>query len=147
MKTKTLIPILAAFLLAGCQSASPPALSVFKSDGCSCFPEGTRKEPALWERHCIAHDHSYWQGGTREERKLADLKLRDGIRGEGEPVIAGLAYAAVRAGGVPWLPTPWRWGFGWREFPRGYREPSDEEKLLIRQVDSRDHQEPVQPAK
>jgi hypothetical protein len=21
---------------------------------------------------------------------------------------------------VPWLPTPWRWGYGWDDWPRGY---------------------------
>ena len=21
---------------------------------------------------------------------------------------------------MPWLPTPWRWGYGWEDWPRGY---------------------------
>jgi len=125
----TIIPV--AFLMAGCQPASPPQLSAFRFDGCSCFPDGTASEPDLWKKHCLAHDHAYWLGGTRNERKMADLELRDGIRREGNPVIAQIAYAGVRIGGTPWLPTPWRWGFGWKQFPRGYREPSDEEKVQI----------------
>ena len=128
---KLLFPVLVSFLAVACQSASPPELSAFRFDGCTCFPEGTSKEPSLWERHCLVHDHAYWQGGTRRERKQADLKLRDGICSEGKPVIAQLAYAGVRIGGTPWLPTPWRWGFGWKEFPRGYRELSDEEKRQV----------------
>lgn len=131
MRAKVSISMLAGLLMAGCQSVSPPELSAFKSDGCSCFPEGTRKEPDLWKQHCLDHDYAYWQGGTRQERKMADLKLRDGIRGEGKPVIAQIAYAGVRLGGTPWLPTPWRWGFGWSDFPRGYREIGDEEKRQI----------------
>jgi hypothetical protein len=34
--------------------------------------------------------------------------------------MSSLFYAAVRVGGTPWLPTPWRWGYGWDEWPRGY---------------------------
>lgn len=122
MRNKVLIPILTSLLVCGCQTVSHPGLSAFKSDGCSCFPDGTLKNPDLWKRHCIEHDYAYWKGGTREERKTADLKLRNDIRREGEPIIAQIAYAGVRIGGAPWLPTPWRWGFGWSDFPRGYRE-------------------------
>lgn len=131
MHIKVIIPILAGFLAAGCRSASPPELSAFKFDGCSCFPEGTLREPDRWKHHCLAHDRAYWQGGTQKERKTADLELRDRIRHEGSPVVAQIAYAGVRIGGTPWLPTPWRWGFGWSEFPRGYREISDEERLQL----------------
>lgn len=134
MRIKVTIPILFAFLVAGCQSTKPSELSVFKFDGCSCFPEGTLKEPDLWEQHCLVHDYTYWKGGTRNERKQADLKFRDGIRSEGKPVIAQIAYTGVRIGGTPWLPTPWRWGFGWREYPRGYRAVSDEEKRQIEKL-------------
>ena len=128
---KLSIPILAVFLVACCQPANPPQLAPFVSDGCSCFPEGTPDVPDLWERHCLDHDRTYWQGGTRHERKQADLKLREGIRSEGKPLTANLVYAGVRIGGTPWLPTPWRWGFGWKKFPRRYRELSGEERRII----------------
>jgi hypothetical protein len=131
MPSKVLIPILLGFLVAACQTTSPPELSVFKSDGCSCFPDGTLADPDLWKPHCRVHDYAYWKGGTCNERKQADLKLRDGIRSEGKPLTAQLAYFGVRIGGTPWLPTPWRWGFGWSGFPRGYRQLSDEEKRQI----------------
>ena len=142
MHFKISIPILAAFLVAGCQTASHQRLSAFKSDGCSCFPEGTLRQPDLWKRHCIEHDHAYWKGGTRQERKAADLKLRDDIRGEGKPVIARIAYAGVRIGGTQWLPTPWRWGVGWR-FPRGYRELDEGEKTEIEKRSGSRHAGPA----
>ena len=125
-----LIHVLTGLLVSGCQTVGQRGLSTFKSDGCSCFPDGTSEQPDLWKRHCIEHDHAYWKGGTRQERKAADLKLRDGIQGEGNPVIARIAYAGVRIGGTPWLPTPWRWGFGW-SYPRGYRELDEAEETEI----------------
>ncbi len=134
MRTKFLIPIMACFLMASCQSTRPPELSAFRFDGCSCFPEGTLKKPDLWEKDCLKHDIAYWQGGTRYERKRADQKFREGIRSRGKPMIAQLAYTGVRVGGTPWLPTPWRWGFGWKEFPRGYLAVSDEERSQIERV-------------
>lgn len=134
MRTVALLLVLVGFLVAGCQGTNPPELSAFQFDGCSCFPEGTWKDPDLWEQHCLVHDYRYWQGGTRRERKLADRKLRDGIRSKGKPIVAQLAYAGVRIGGTPWLPTPWRWGFGWRGFPRGYRELSNDERRQIEQL-------------
>ena len=134
MRAKISHVALVGFLVVGCQSAQPPGLSAFRFDGCSCFPDGTPRQPELWKQHCLAHDHAYWQGGTFMERKAADLELRDAIRREGKPLIAQIAYAGVRIGGTPWLPTPWRWGFGWNEFPRGYREISDEERLKIKDL-------------
>ena len=38
--------------------------------------------------------------------------LRDCVRGKGHKYLAPLMYLAVRVGGVSWLPTPFRWGFG-----------------------------------
>ena len=126
-----LILSLVGFLAIACQSTKPTELACFEFDGCTCFPEGTRKEPKLWEEHCRHHDYLYWKGGTREERKAADLGFREGIRSEGKPVIAQIAYTGVRIGGTPWLPMHWRWGFGWKDYPRGYRELSEEEKRRI----------------
>lgn len=34
--------------------------------------------------------------------------------------MASVFYSGVRMGGTPWLPTPWRWGYGWDDWPRGY---------------------------
>ena len=134
IRMTSLLPVLVCMLLAGCQCAKPPTLSTFKFDGCSCFPEGDFEKPDLWEQDCLNHDIAYWQGGSREERKSADLKLREGIRTKGKPLVADIVYLGVRIGGSPWLRAPWRWGFGWSDFPRGYRELSDEERLEIAKI-------------
>lgn len=104
----------------------------FKSDGCSAFPDGTWKKHDLWLSCCIAHDRAYWQGGTYGERLIADEALKQCVASLGEPEIAQLMLVGVRAGGSPYLPTSFRWGYGW-PFPRGYRALSDEE---LKQVES-----------
>jgi hypothetical protein len=83
----------------------PP--SPFVSDGCSCWPDYT------WVECCVVHDLAYWMGGTRQERLTADLVLKTCVQEQGYPLTAGLMYYGVRIGGVWWLPTPFRWGFGW----------------------------------
>ncbi len=79
----------------------------FKSDGCSCWPDSD------WVECCIEHDLVYWMGGTRHEKKEADKKLKECVSQKGHPVIATIMYYGVRVGAVWWLPTPFRWGFGW----------------------------------
>ena len=128
--------LLAGFLLAlaMCSCASAGALKPFTTDGCSLFPDGTLQQQDLWLDCCIAHDLAYWMGGTSEERERADRRLRDCVSKAGEPKIAELMLAGVRAGGTPYLPTAFRWGYGW-PWPRGYGELNDAEweqvKLLL----------------
>jgi len=83
----------------------------FKSDGCSCFPDGN------WVDCCIAHDKKYWVGGLRKDRIRADAELMSCVSLKGHPVIAILMYIGVRIGGVSFLPTSFRWGFGYK-WPR-----------------------------
>ena len=95
-----------------------------------------------WEACCVAHDRLYHRGGAGAEdasasfagRLAADEEMRRCVIAEGEqrkqglmddygitaPMvellyegIAGAMYRAVRLGGVPCTPLPWRWGFGW----------------------------------
>lgn len=82
----------------------PPAGHKF--DGCSMFPDGDYGEC------CEAHDRDYFIGGTSAERKASDKRLRDCVRAKGHKYIAPLMYLGVRIGGVSWLPTPFKWGFG-----------------------------------
>jgi hypothetical protein len=105
----------------------------FSSDGCSggmswAWRAVTGRGPP-WEGCCVTHDRAYWAGGTRDDRRAADRALRRCVIATaceyalmGERLIIALAWliwAAVRIGGVPWLPTRYRWGFGWH-YPRGY---------------------------
>ena len=99
----------------------------FTSDGCSLFPDGTFAQKELWLSCCTAHDQSYWQGGTYEERLAADQELQQCVAGVEEPKIAQLMLAGVRVGGSPYFPTSFRWGYGW-SYPRLYKVLTEDEK-------------------
>jgi hypothetical protein len=85
----------------------------FTTDGCSCWPDDG------WVACCVAHDMAYWCGGSEKDRADADLMLEQCVN-EQHVVMGTLMYPAVRIGGAPRLPTPWRWGYGWKDWPRGY---------------------------
>ncbi len=111
-------------------SATADKLKPFKSDGCSAFPDGTISEKKLWLQCCYQHDLSYWQGGSSEQRKQADLALKSCVAQVGKPVIAQLMLAGVRVGGTPYLPTKFRWAYGW-PYLRGYKTLSIDEKKQV----------------
>lgn len=96
---------------------------VAKYDGCSGgMSAGWRvlfKKAPPWEGCCDKHDQPYAQGGTRLERLEADIELRKCVSENGHPIWAALMYYAVRVGGHPLLPTPWRWGF-LQQYPTPY---------------------------
>ena len=108
-------------------------LQPFLSDGCSGFPDGTPWQKDLWLDCCTAHDLAYWKGGTLAERVAADEALEACVAAVGEPGIARLMLTGVRVGGTPYLPTRFRWGYGW-PFPRGYRALSEAELQQIREA-------------
>lgn len=99
----------------------------FKSDGCSAFPDGTFEQNSLWLQCCVAHDVAYWKGGSYQQRVTADLRLQTCVDDVGEPQIAKLMLAGVRVGGTPYLPTDFRWGYGW-PYPRGYKALTEDEQ-------------------
>jgi hypothetical protein len=77
-------------------------------------------KPPPWNDLCVTHDCAYWAGGNSALRVYADRDLLVSMIQRGYPIIGFAMYVAVRIGGVPWLPLPWRWGYGWK-FPKGYR--------------------------
>ncbi len=87
----------------------PP--TAFTSDGCSLWFDGD------WLECCVVHDLAYWRGGIREERQKADRALKQCVADRGYPAMAGIMVAGVRVGGVWWLPTCFRWGYGW-DYPQ-----------------------------
>ena len=100
-------------------------------DGCSVFPDGTIAHQSLWAHCCIRHDIAYWQGGTYEERLKADQSLEQCVTRVGEPDIAKLMLTGVRAGGSPYFPTSYRWGYGW-PYPRTYKALTEDEKVEVK---------------
>lgn len=127
---KTLFVICLFVSAFGSATAWADELKPFTTDGCSAFPDGTTKHRALWMSCCIAHDLSYWQGGTYAERLEADRELEQCVTQVGKPEIAKIMLAGVRVGGSPYYPMPYRWGYGW-SWPRGYGELSAVEKQQV----------------
>lgn len=105
-------------------------LRPFTSDGCSSFPDGTPTQQDLWLSCCEQHDYAYWKGGTYEERLLADERLQSCVAEVAEDELALLMLAGVRVGGSPFLPTTFRWGYGW-SCPRYYDALTDSEKKQV----------------
>ena len=116
-------------------------IAPFSTDGCSAFPDGTPAQPALWRQCCIAHDLIYWAGGTADDRDAADLELQQCVSDAGEPLIAKLMFAGVRAGGAPYSLMTYRWGYGWH-YLRGYAPLTEDEKQQI--IDAIDQVTPAQ---
>lgn len=94
----------------------------FKSDGCTLFPDGNYCDC------CVAHDKDYYFGGTRKERWRSDKRLYNCVRkkkGWQNKLIAPIMLVGVRIGGVSFLPTPFRWGFGKTKRPAKTKKPKE----------------------
>ena len=124
------IGLLLSFLMLS-DTATADEIKPFSSDGCSAFPEGTFKQKELWLTCCTAHDLDYWMGGTYEQRRQSDFRLKQCVESVGEPLIAKAMLAGVRVGGSPYWPSTFRWGYGW-PYPRGYKALSLDEMELVR---------------
>lgn len=89
----------------------------FTQDGCSLFIDGFFGHD--FSEACLSHDIKYWAGGSKEERKLADIALRENIAHTGPlgPVIAPIMYAGVRLFGDSFITRTIdaNWGYGWNE--------------------------------
>lgn len=80
-----------------------------KSDGCTLI--GGDEFKAC----CVAHDRDYFYGGTVKERRASDKRLFECINGKksfGAKLAAPFIWLGVRIGGLSFLPTSFRWGFG-----------------------------------
>ena len=58
------------------------------------------------------------------------LELRQCVGGLARPTIALLMFVGVRIGGTPYVPTSFRWGYGWPYF-RGYTALSEFERAAV----------------
>jgi len=88
---------------------------IFTTDGCTRWFDGS------WASCCIVHDISYWCGGSEQERNEADRELKQCVNRKMN-MMGNIMYAVVDIGGHPWLPTPWRWGYGWDDWPKNYEK-------------------------
>jgi len=127
---KSLFPVLLLFLSL---SADASDLAPFTTDGCSRFPDGTRSQPELWLQCCSEHDVAYWQGGTEDQRVEADRVFKQCVVDIGETMIASVMFVGVRIGGTPYLPTSFRWGYGW-PYMRSYGALTETEMEAVREA-------------
>jgi hypothetical protein len=112
-------------------------LAPFATDGCSSFPGGDPFDPVRWQHCCVAHDRAYWAGGTYDDRWNADVALKECVAETGADWVADLMFEGVRVGGSPYLPTPFRWGYGW-PWIIGYRELEPSELDQVRSLEPLD---------
>lgn len=71
------------------------------------FPDGD------WGGCCVEHDRAYWAGGSRMQRLEADIRLMLCVARKRSIWLGIIMFIGVQFGGAPWLPFPWRWGYGW----------------------------------
>jgi len=88
----------------------------FTTDSCTLWLNSIFKND--FTDICIEHDIEYWKGGSAEDRKHADVILRDKINSK-MPLMGDVMYLGARLFGHPLIPTPWRWGYVF-EYPRTY---------------------------
>jgi len=125
------IVISLGLLMISVNSVIAGQLDDFSSDGCSQFPDGTFTQQDLWCDCCITHDIAYWQGGSRQQKKQADLALRECVlQKTGNSILANSMYYGVTIGGSPVFFTWYRWGYGWR-YGRGYQSLNLYEKQRV----------------
>ncbi len=70
-----------------------------------------------WHDCCVKHDEAYYYGGTKEDKRLADKNLKECVShtldGQQMGLLLGnLMEKGVWLGGLPYLPTSFRWGYG-----------------------------------
>ncbi len=140
---KTILLSLIFMLSLGALQASPldnlPGLQEFTSDGCSWFPDGyphikdKKEKETKWLSCCLQHDKAYWAGGTEDDKLKADLKLAKCVaETTNRPALAKAMYFGVRAGGSAYIPSNFRWGYGWQAESRGaYQALTESESLFI----------------
>jgi len=90
----------------------------FVTDGCSgglswAWKLVFKKETP-WEGCCVVHDFAYWKGGGWDKKYRADKKLMKCVWKKGHPFWGVTMFIAVFVYGAKWLPTSFRWGYGWK---------------------------------
>ena len=94
----------------------------FTSNGCSGFREGK------FFGCCFVHDFAFWSGGSRDDRRRADRRLRqcliDVTNGNlYDRIIADIGYLLMVLERVPGAVVPDGWGRGWPNSSRNKYSP------------------------
>ncbi len=86
----------------------------FRYDGCTLFPD---QLPGIDLRtDCLEHDFAYYYGGSAQERKMADQRLKSNVGAQGifGAIMQYPIYLGVRIFGDTLLTRAFdaHWGFG-----------------------------------
>lgn len=135
MKFLILVLTLSLSLTTFAQSSNEAVeLKPFVNDYCSKWPEGQKEEPRQWADCCFTHDMHYWIGGTEEEKKSSDKRLKECVKLSGASLISFIMYIGVRIGGRPG-DTDYAWGFGYNSTRKYKKVPVKElekaKKILV----------------
>ena len=95
----------------------------YHSDGCSggmsaiyqklTFLHKKHGKTLEWRKCCVVHDKAYYYGGTKLQKEHADSELNRCVtQVVGKKYLGKAMQIAVKIGGGPNLPTPYRWGYG-----------------------------------
>jgi hypothetical protein len=97
---------------------SVDGLNAFTTDGCSAINKANKILNDNLKGCCLAHDFSYWLGGTSLDRMVADLNLGDCAEtATGKKWIGDLMYYTVKKCGGPGTGRSYQWGYGWQINP------------------------------
>lgn len=112
-------------------------LKPFLTDGCTGYAEGTRADPNLWRHCCVEHDLYFWAGGSKEERKQTDLRLKSCVEKTGEIQHAHLIYLGVTLGGAsPIQFKTKQWGHAFEEREKYLALSEAETSLVIHDLET-----------
>ena len=115
-------------------------LADFTTDGCSKVYDGPKANSHQWAHCCVAHDISYWVGGSEDQRREADKELQTCIFVTTDSnLLAKIFNLGVLVGGSRILKTSFRWGYGWPyRFRRAifdrFQHPTNENPLTTHQL-------------
>ena len=82
----------------------------FTTDACTMFPN--KIDGIDLTDICIEHDMAYWAGGTEEQRRMADIKMRKAVS-EKSKFLGEIMYFLSRITGNAKCPFPQKWGYGY----------------------------------
>jgi hypothetical protein len=95
----------------GSQALDKRILRPFSTDGCSQSPNSYDGQKIV--ECCVAHDVSYWLGGTQEQKDKADYDFESCVSEKAGPIVAEIYFRGVRVGGGANGINTFRWGYGW----------------------------------
>jgi hypothetical protein len=111
---------------------SQDSLNPFETDYCTSYSEGTLGHPNQWKHCCVEHDLYFWAGGSSQDRKKTDLRLKSCVESTGAKFHAYLMFYGVKIGGMsPVRFKSKQWGNAWGQGRSRYEKLNEQETFLV----------------